>query len=161
MKEIVKHKPWAAAHGETLPAWDKVASGVRDALPTCTADGKAYRRQFAMLLDAFRREEMESLRASGTAEDFTEREQQLTDITSLVRDSRQNWKGKVRCGAALSSISRGRSRFDGRLGRAHSSDSDREAPSTPASKLPKRTSTEVIGDYLDTTAAAADLKKNS
>ncbi|KAF1787951.1 hypothetical protein GQ600_20780 [Phytophthora cactorum] len=60
---MVKHTPWAAGHGETLAASDRVASGVKGVLSTCTADGKACRRRFAALLDAFRREEMESLRA--------------------------------------------------------------------------------------------------
>ncbi|KAG2789677.1 hypothetical protein JG687_00016550 [Phytophthora cactorum] len=46
LKEMVKHTPWAAGHGETLAAWDQVASGVKGVLSTCTADG-TYRRRFA------------------------------------------------------------------------------------------------------------------
>ncbi|KAF4042642.1 hypothetical protein GN244_ATG04948 [Phytophthora infestans] len=61
LKEIVKYTPWAAGHGETLTAWDHVASGVKEVLSTCTSDGKACHRRFNALLDAFRRDEMESL----------------------------------------------------------------------------------------------------
>ncbi|ETO62795.1 hypothetical protein F444_19368 [Phytophthora nicotianae P1976] len=50
-----------------------------------TADGKACRRRFTALLDTFRRVEMESLRASGTAEEYREREQ-LTNYLELFDD---------------------------------------------------------------------------
>ncbi|ETO82409.1 hypothetical protein F444_03447 [Phytophthora nicotianae P1976] len=65
LKEAVKHRPWAAA------------------------DGKACRRRFNALLDVFRRDDLESLRASGTAEDFEEREQLLTDCMALVDECLQ------------------------------------------------------------------------
>eukprot|EP00644_Phytophthora_capsici_P007430 jgi/Phyca11/112118/e_gw1.21.540.1 len=85
LKEAVKHRPWAAGHGEAQVSWSSVAIGLKTTLPSCTGDGKACRRRFNALLDVFRRDELESLRASGSAEDFEEREQLLTDCMALVR----------------------------------------------------------------------------
>lgn len=82
--EAIKHSPWAAPHGDTTSAWADVASDVSASLPSCTADGKACRRRFTTLMETFRREEMDSLRASGTVEEYSEREQLLTDCKSLV-----------------------------------------------------------------------------
>ncbi|GMF49375.1 unnamed protein product [Phytophthora fragariaefolia] len=76
--EALKHAPWAAAHGETQSAWVSVTGGVKTAIPTCTADARACRRRFSTLVEVFKREELESLRASGAAEDYEEREQLLT-----------------------------------------------------------------------------------
>ncbi|ETL27789.1 hypothetical protein L916_18730 [Phytophthora nicotianae] len=72
LKEVAAH---TAAHGETNTAWTNVANGLKNAMSASTADGKACRRRFTALLDTFRRVEMESLRASGTAEEYREREQ--------------------------------------------------------------------------------------
>ncbi|GMF12415.1 unnamed protein product [Phytophthora lilii] len=84
LKEPLKHRPWAASHGETQAAWTSVATGLKAALISCTADGKACRRRFNALLEVFRRNELDSLRASGSAEDYEEREQLLTDCMTLV-----------------------------------------------------------------------------
>ncbi|KAG3159355.1 hypothetical protein PI124_g7402 [Phytophthora idaei] len=59
---------------------------------------------------------MESLRASGTTEDFTEREQLLTDIASLYDEHMQEKSGKTkkeRREAERSRVSRSSSRCDG------------------------------------------------
>ncbi|ETP06411.1 hypothetical protein F441_17200, partial [Phytophthora nicotianae CJ01A1] len=41
LKEALKHRPWAAIHGETLAAWTSVATGLKVALTSCAADDKA------------------------------------------------------------------------------------------------------------------------
>ncbi|KAF4040641.1 hypothetical protein GN244_ATG07152 [Phytophthora infestans] len=89
LKETLKHRPWAASHGETLSAWSSVATGLKAALTSCTADGKACRRRFNTLLEVFRRDVLESLRASGSAEDYEEREQLLTDCMTLYNEHAQ------------------------------------------------------------------------
>ncbi|ETK76849.1 hypothetical protein F441_17163 [Phytophthora nicotianae CJ01A1] len=61
LKKTVKHRPWAAVHGETQVSWASVVTGLKTALPSCTADGKACRRRFNALLDGFRRNELESV----------------------------------------------------------------------------------------------------
>ncbi|ETM00102.1 hypothetical protein L917_03142, partial [Phytophthora nicotianae] len=77
------HRPWAASHGETLAVWTSVATGLKAALTSCTADGKACRSRFNTFLEVFRRDELDSLRASGSAEDYEEREQLLTGCMTL------------------------------------------------------------------------------
>ncbi|KAI9993384.1 hypothetical protein PInf_015465 [Phytophthora infestans] len=89
LKETLKHRPWAASHGETLAAWSSVATGLKAALTSCIADGKACRRRFNTLLEVFRRDELESLRASGSAKDYEEREQLLTDCMTLYNEHAQ------------------------------------------------------------------------
>ncbi|KAI9982634.1 hypothetical protein PInf_008606 [Phytophthora infestans] len=85
LKEVLKHRLWAASHGETLAAWTSVTTRLKAALISCTADGKARRRRFNALLQVFRRDELESLRASGSAEVYEECEQLLTDRMTLFR----------------------------------------------------------------------------
>ncbi|KAF1790744.1 hypothetical protein GQ600_22556 [Phytophthora cactorum] len=126
LNEMAKHTPWAVGHVETLVASDRLAS----------ADGKACRHRFAALLDAFRREEMESLRASGTTEDFTEREQLLTDIASLEKADKTKKKSR-----------------EAERSKAASAEVVRDAMAGLPSKRPKRTSTELIVGYLETKAA--------
>ncbi|KAF4031844.1 hypothetical protein GN244_ATG16361 [Phytophthora infestans] len=95
LKEVIKHTPWAAGHGKTEASWGKVASGIKAALPLCTADGKACRRRFYTLIKIYKREELESLRASGTTEDYEEREQLLTDCFALTEGHAQQ-KAKLK-----------------------------------------------------------------
>ncbi|KAJ1566690.1 hypothetical protein HK096_000678 [Nowakowskiella sp. JEL0078] len=73
LKEVYNIQPFAA-HGKTKTAWTTVLENIVKALqlnpddisPT-TAPG-----QFTALLEAFKKSDMESLRASGTEEDYTE-----------------------------------------------------------------------------------------
>ncbi|KAG1686709.1 hypothetical protein DVH05_028685 [Phytophthora capsici] len=88
-KEVLKRRPWAASHGETLAAWTSFATRLKAALTSCTADGNACRRRFNTLLGVFCRDELESLRASGSAEDYEEREQLLTDCMTLYNEHAQ------------------------------------------------------------------------
>ncbi|KAG6961440.1 hypothetical protein JG688_00009085 [Phytophthora aleatoria] len=122
LKEVAVHTPWAAAHGETNMTWTNVAN----------ADSKACRRRFTVLLDTFRREEMESLRASGTAEEYREREQLLMGCLELVmyRRKQKEKKEAARREAASNQVVR-----DAMIGMR--------------TKTPKRTSTEAIIEYLE------------
>ncbi|ETN04913.1 hypothetical protein F441_14172 [Phytophthora nicotianae CJ01A1] len=92
LKEVTAHTPWAAAHGETNTAWTTVANELKNAISASTADDKACRRRFTALLDTFRREEMKSLRVSGTAEEYREREQLLTDCLELEKANKKKRK---------------------------------------------------------------------
>ncbi|KAG3142027.1 hypothetical protein PI126_g15238 [Phytophthora idaei] len=89
LKEVAVHTPWAAAHGETNMTWTNVANGLKKATPSSMADSKACRRRFTVPLDTFRREEMESLRASGTAEEYSEREQLLMGCLELEKTEKE------------------------------------------------------------------------
>ncbi|GMF51004.1 unnamed protein product [Phytophthora fragariaefolia] len=158
LKEALKHTPWAAEHGDTQAAWYRVAIGLRGALPMCTADGKACRRRFSTLLDAFRREELQSLRASGTAEDYEEREQLLTGIISLKKVDKTE---KEKRDAELHEAASAEVVRDATAGlrRPRSSDSSSESPSPSAPKRSKQTSTEMIADYLQAKEAARSNRR--
>ncbi|DBA00433.1 TPA: hypothetical protein N0F65_012964, partial [Lagenidium giganteum] len=62
LKEAVSLQPWAAGHGKTV------------------------KRRFDTLVETARRDDLESLRASGTVEEYEERKQLLTDVRMLLDD---------------------------------------------------------------------------
>ncbi|GMF52299.1 unnamed protein product [Phytophthora fragariaefolia] len=133
LKEALKHAPWAAAHGETQSAWVSVTGGVKAAIPTCTADARACRRRFSTLVDVFKREEVESLRASEA--DKSEKEKRETE----------------RREAASAEIVR--SAMEGmRRARARDSDTDQQTP--PSTKKMKRSSTDALIGYLEDKASS-------
>ncbi|ETK81055.1 hypothetical protein L915_13413 [Phytophthora nicotianae] len=129
------------------------------ALPLCTADGKVCRRRFYTLMDVFKREELESLRASGAAEDYEEREQLLTDCFELTERHAQQKADKTekkkrdaeRREAASADIVR--SAMEGmRNKRALSSDTDLATP--PSTKKKKRSGTDALLGFLEDRASS-------
>ncbi|KAF4043074.1 hypothetical protein GN244_ATG04548 [Phytophthora infestans] len=159
LKETLKHRPWAASHGETLSAWSSVATGLKAALTSCTADGKACRRRFNTLLEVFRRDVLESLRASGSAEDYEEREQLLTDCMTLYNEHAQVKADKTekekreaeRRESASAEVAQ--SAMEG-LRRSRSESSENELSTPPPNKKKKKSSTEALVEFLDTKAEA-------
>ncbi|DAZ94020.1 TPA: hypothetical protein N0F65_001631 [Lagenidium giganteum] len=53
-------------------------------MPWTAPLGQTCKRRFDTLVATFKREELLSLRASGTEEEYSEREQLLTNVVSLV-----------------------------------------------------------------------------
>ncbi|ORY38339.1 hypothetical protein BCR33DRAFT_788923 [Rhizoclosmatium globosum] len=76
-------EPYKAAHGKTAECWENVATNLNEALSldgdVCTTEKNAQER-FKDLMKKFKADEMEVLRASGTEEEFNEREQLLSDV---------------------------------------------------------------------------------
>ncbi|KAI9982484.1 hypothetical protein PInf_008439 [Phytophthora infestans] len=138
LKKTLKHRPWAASHGETLAAWSSVATGLKAALTSCTADGKACRRRFNTLLEVFRRDELESLRASGSAEDYEEREQLLTDYMTLYNEHAQ--------------VKADKTEKEKRDAERRSSENELSTP--PPNKKKKKSSTEALVVFVDNKAEA-------
>ncbi|ETI40962.1 hypothetical protein F443_13759 [Phytophthora nicotianae P1569] len=128
------------------------------ALPLCTVDGKVCRRRFYTLMDVFKREELESLRASGAAEDYEEREQLLTDCFELTErhaqqkaDKTEKKRDAERREAASADIVR--SAMEGmRNKRALSSDTDLATP--PSTKKKKRSGTDALLGFLEDRASS-------
>ncbi|KAF4029814.1 hypothetical protein GN244_ATG18459 [Phytophthora infestans] len=155
LKETLKHRPWAASHGETLSAWSSVATGLKAALTSCTADGKACRRRFNTLLEVFRRDVLESLRAS----DYEEREQLLTDCMTLYNEHAQVKADKTEKEKReaerreLASAEVVQSAMEG-LRRSRSESSENELSTPPPNKKKKKSSTEALVEFLDTKAEA-------
>ncbi|KAF1782671.1 hypothetical protein GQ600_25719 [Phytophthora cactorum] len=119
--------------------WTNVANGLKKATPSSMADSKACRR---LLLDTFRREEMESLRASGTAEEYREREQLLMGCLELEKTEKEK-KEAARREAASNQVV-----CDAMIGMRLAREEDAERKSL-SSNNPKRTSTEAIVEYLE------------
>ncbi|KAF4035468.1 hypothetical protein GN244_ATG12537 [Phytophthora infestans] len=134
LKEVLKHRLWAASHGETLAAWTSVATRLKAALISCTADGKARRRRFNALLQVFRRDELESLRASGSAEVYEECEQLLTDRMTLYNEHAQAKADKTE--------------------KEKREAERRESVSAEPSKKKKTSSTEALVEFHDTKTEA-------
>eukprot|EP00644_Phytophthora_capsici_P009805 jgi/Phyca11/131593/e_gw1.108.36.1 len=151
LKEVIKHTPWAAGHRKTEATWGRVASGMKASLPLCTADGKACRRRFYTLMEVFKREELESLRASGTTEAYEEREQLLTDCFELADKTEKEKRDAERREATSADIVR--SAMQGmRNKRALSTDTELATP--PSTKKKKRSSTDALLGFLEDRASS-------
>ncbi|RHY20134.1 hypothetical protein DYB32_010101 [Aphanomyces invadans] len=83
LKEVVLVAPYDAAYGQTTARWDEIGDNMRgihgDAI---TALG--CRKRFDDLLSAFKKATLKALRASGTEEEYNERDQLLQDIFDMV-----------------------------------------------------------------------------
>ncbi|RHY13658.1 hypothetical protein DYB32_010908 [Aphanomyces invadans] len=83
LKEVIHIQPYDAPYGAVKSRWDEVAANMcmmyGDGLTSVSC-----RKRFDDLLDAFKRNTISSLRASGTEEEYNEREQLLQDIVDLV-----------------------------------------------------------------------------
>ncbi|RHZ32232.1 hypothetical protein DYB37_012664 [Aphanomyces astaci] len=83
LKEVIHVQPYEAPHGEVRKRWTEVT----EHLQRLYGDGitvNATRKRFDDLMTAFHANTMAALRASGTDEEYEEREQLLQDIHDLV-----------------------------------------------------------------------------
>ncbi|ETW02808.1 hypothetical protein H310_05293 [Aphanomyces invadans] len=85
LKEVIHIQPYDAPYGAVKSRWDEVAANM------CMTYGDGLtsvscRKRFDDLLDAFKRNTISSLRASGTEEEYNEREQLLQDIVDYYFD---------------------------------------------------------------------------
>ncbi|KAH9112348.1 hypothetical protein AeMF1_013307 [Aphanomyces euteiches] len=85
LKEMELYKPWAASHGSVQATWNTVASSLSEHFGK-KVNALAYQRRFELLLDTFKKDEMKSLRASGTIEEYNERKQLLTALREMIDD---------------------------------------------------------------------------
>ncbi|RLN97812.1 hypothetical protein BBJ28_00008601 [Nothophytophthora sp. Chile5] len=85
LREVVNRTPWSCSHGETGPAWLAVADAFKSAVPWASADGRACRRRYLALAEAYRTEKLHTLRGASTPDMYTEREQLLAYCKSLRR----------------------------------------------------------------------------
>ncbi|RHY15929.1 hypothetical protein DYB32_010698 [Aphanomyces invadans] len=83
LKEVIHVRPFEAPYGEVRKRWTEVT----EHLQRIVGDGitvNATRKRFDDLMTAFHEITMAALRASGTEEEYEEREQLLQDIHDLV-----------------------------------------------------------------------------
>ncbi|KAF4040939.1 hypothetical protein GN244_ATG06982 [Phytophthora infestans] len=140
--------------GQQVTQCEQVASDLNAALTGCTADGKACRRRLTALLDVFRREAMKSLRASGTAEEYTEHDLLLTDITALDKYdiTEKERREAERCELASAEVVRDAMVS---LGRSLTSEYGSEERTAPTPKRQKRTRADMIAEYCKKWRAAS------
>jgi hypothetical protein len=93
LTEVITHFPWGAGYGNTRDAWDAVALAVQKRLKEsgvafpddAPLDHTLVKRRADVLLTAFRRGEMESLRSSGTSKELATRHKMLSILSNVVR----------------------------------------------------------------------------
>ncbi|KAJ3229053.1 hypothetical protein HDU77_001682, partial [Chytriomyces hyalinus] len=97
LKAVVNEEPFAATHGAVTAAWVTVASNLNkiwDLDEASGVTGPMCQKQFKVLVDVFRKEELDALRASGTDKEYSEREQLLTDLMEEAEDERRECHDK-------------------------------------------------------------------
>jgi hypothetical protein len=89
LRIAILRSPFAAPYKTIGAAWDAVAQDYNLAIkePDCI-NGRKAKEKFYSLLSTFRKDEAESLRKSGTDEEYTELDQLLEELDELERDSR-------------------------------------------------------------------------
>jgi hypothetical protein len=91
LKEVLACNAHTSKRGSLMDNFDAV-SGVLNTsrvLPWAT-DGKHCLDRYKLLVSCFKREDRAKSRASGTEEDFNEKEQLLSDIVSAVNDAQEH-----------------------------------------------------------------------
>ncbi|EQC27049.1 hypothetical protein SDRG_15163 [Saprolegnia diclina VS20] len=85
-------EPWAAAHGAVMSTWEAIAESLADAsdFGLKNKKGPALKTRFESIMNKFKKSEFQSLRKSGTVEEYEEREQLLTDIKARMDDYTAN-----------------------------------------------------------------------
>jgi hypothetical protein len=85
LREVMDHRPWASSHGDMAKTWENVAAAFKRGVPWSTNDGRACKRRYLALAEAFGTSKLQKLRNSGTPEMNAEREQLLARCHALVR----------------------------------------------------------------------------
>ncbi|KAG9398310.1 hypothetical protein AC1031_014899 [Aphanomyces cochlioides] len=80
--------PWSAGHKKVMSAWEEIAKNCakQHGFGLKAKKGPALKTRFSLLMEAFKKDEMASLRKSGATEEFEEREILLTDIKNRMDD---------------------------------------------------------------------------
>lgn len=89
LRIVTLHSPFAASYKNKGASWDRVAEEYNAAIEEQNAiTGRKAKEKFDLLLSTFRKEEVESLRRSGTDEEYTELDHLLEELDEMERDAR-------------------------------------------------------------------------
>lgn len=95
LRQVASRTPWASPHGETGPTWDSIATSFKVAVPRASVDGRACRRRYLALQEAYRTGKLHQLRgAAGSPAVHAEREQLLARCQFLTDDYRRQKTNK-------------------------------------------------------------------
>ena len=84
LKEVLNIRPFAAPHGKAKDCWYQIATNMCSIYGEGAVSDATCKARYYDIMKAFKKDEMESLQASGTEEEYTEREELLNDIKDLV-----------------------------------------------------------------------------
>ncbi|KAJ3028475.1 UNVERIFIED_CONTAM: hypothetical protein HDU68_001622 [Siphonaria sp. JEL0065] len=175
LKEIEHIQPYDAPHGQKAERWVEVSSRFNQACDfggNKTATPKNCQNRFEELIKRFKQDEMDSLRASGTEEEFNEREQLLTDIIELMQeaidskadkkrkrdvddDIRETNGSKIR--EAATNVLRNKAKNDSAASSVSKNDTSPTSSSATSSSRSKSSS----GNLAQSVASIADVMKES
>ncbi|KAG9409833.1 hypothetical protein AC1031_020139 [Aphanomyces cochlioides] len=83
LKEVMLIQPFAAAYGQTKSCWEEFSDNLC-AIYGSVLTGQGCRKRFDDLMAAFKEQSTASLRASGTDEEYLERDQLLQDLSDMI-----------------------------------------------------------------------------
>ncbi|GMF27190.1 unnamed protein product [Phytophthora lilii] len=92
LREVVDHKPWASSHGDMAKTWDAVAAAFKRTVPWSTNDGRACKRRYLALAEAFGTHKLQKLRGSGTADMNAQREALLAQCCAMTDEDQRRRK---------------------------------------------------------------------
>ncbi|KAE8989776.1 hypothetical protein PR001_g21679 [Phytophthora rubi] len=84
LREVVDHKPWASSHGDMAMTWDVVATAFKRIVPWSTNDGRACKRRYLALAEAYGTAKLQKLRGSGTPAMNAQREALLAQCQAMT-----------------------------------------------------------------------------
>ncbi|DBA04234.1 TPA: hypothetical protein N0F65_009469 [Lagenidium giganteum] len=90
LRDVAVAQPWAAGHGHVTYAWGEIATNTSTAISNndegegVSLDHASCKRRFDILMEVFKKGELDSLHASGSDEDFDEGQPLLTGIANLA-----------------------------------------------------------------------------
>lgn len=93
LQEVNRRKPWASPHGKIRETWEQIAAAVTAVInderdptePPARVDHGSSKRRYDVLMEAFAKDELKSMRAKGSVELYVRREELLTDLSLQVR----------------------------------------------------------------------------
>ena len=87
LRKVNDVKPWEASYGKVMTGWDTIAKDLANTIGVgLKKDGPACKKRFELLLELFRKNDLDALRKSGVDEDYQEKEQLLSDIRAHIDD---------------------------------------------------------------------------
>jgi hypothetical protein len=89
LHSVLLYSPFSIPYKTKGATWNHIAENYNMAIETPNAiNGRKAKEKFEFLLSAFRKEEVESLRKSGTDEEYTEMNHLLEELDELEHDAK-------------------------------------------------------------------------
>ncbi|ETI41445.1 hypothetical protein F441_13265 [Phytophthora nicotianae CJ01A1] len=92
LREVIDHKPWASSHGDMAKTWEVVAAAFKRIVPWSTNDGRACKRRYLALIEAYGSEKLQKLRGAGTPAMNAERAKLLAQCQLMTDEDHRRRK---------------------------------------------------------------------